>query len=491
MLSIVTFVIWYDFGPVPSYSFAFLNFIAVLIIACPCALGLATPTAIMVGTGLGAQHGILIKDAQSLEIAGKISAILFDKTGTLTAGKPKVTDFSFMDQIEEAAKHLEGGRMDSFQVKGSVQDYILSLIYSLEKHSEHALSGAINEFIKKKTDSLKDTSDGDPKGLLRGGVTEMKVEDIRAIEGHGISGKVTLRHPGGSRMDSPGVEEVKVTIGNRTLMEKERVIRCSELDKKGEQWAKEAKTLAYVAINGKNVALFAIADTLKPDAKEAVRRLKEMSIAAYMVTGDNQQTARAIAKEAGIDEDKVFAEVLPQEKEEKVKHLKKNALVLETGDEEKGKRQACPPKRSFACVDVNHEANLSGGGTRKLISNSVVAFIGDGINDAPALAAADVGIAMGQGTDIAIEAASIALLNRNLTAVPAAISLSKKTMRTILENLTWAFGYNVILIPVAMGVLFPLFGVLLNPALASFAMAASSISVVGNSLRLKRLKLKI
>ncbi|MBI5451948.1 copper-translocating P-type ATPase [Candidatus Gottesmanbacteria bacterium] len=459
MLSIATFILWYDFGPAPVFSFAFVNLIAVLIIACPCALGLATPTAIMVGTGLGAQNGILIKDAESLEIAGKIKAVMFDKTGTLTAGHPQVTDFSFMP----APSSVEGDKLEELGDKlklhkpkdVSYEDYILSLVYSLEKHSEHSLSGAINEFIENLPH---------PNPLLVGEgnwVRSYEIKDIQAIEGHGIKGVVKTPRMVSQRVypgrDSSEVEETEILVGNKKLMEKEKIMRCAELDKKGELWAQEAKTLAYVAVDGKNVALFAIADTLKPDAKEAVLQLKQMGIAAYMITGDNQQTAAAIGKLAGIDSDKIFAEVLPQEKEKIVQELKS---------------EADSKKITTA-------------------SSKTIAFVGDGINDAPALASADVGIAMGQGTDIAIEAASIALLNRNLTAVPAAINLSKKTMRTIKENLVWAFGYNVILIPVAMGILYPFTGWLLNPALAAFAMAASSISVVGNSLRLKGFKLKI
>lgn len=407
MLAILTFIIWYDFGPAASFSYAFVNLIAVLIIACPCALGLATPTAIMVGTGLGAQNGILIKDAESLEIAGKTKALIFDKTGTLTAGKPKVTDFSFMQKLEEVDLNIKTPK------NMKVSDYISSLIYSLEKHSEHSLSLAIIDYLKTEA-------------------KELKTDKVLAIEGHGISGEI---------------DRINILVGNKKLMEKEKVMRCAEVDNKADKWSKDGKTLAFVAINNKNVALFAIADTLKPDAKEATALLKKMGIAVYMVTGDNTQTAQAIAKQAGIDKDKVFAEVLPQEKEQKVRQLKE--------------------------------------------TQKTIAFVGDGINDAPALAASDVGIAMGQGTDIAIEAASIALLNRNLTAVPAAIKLSQKTMRTIRENLVWAFAYNVSLIPVAMGILYPFTKWLLNPALAAFAMAASSISVVGNSLRLKRFTLKI
>ncbi|OGG26043.1 copper-translocating P-type ATPase [Candidatus Gottesmanbacteria bacterium RIFCSPLOWO2_01_FULL_39_12b] len=394
MLAILTFIIWFDFGPNPAFLFAMLNMIAVLIIACPCAMGLATPTAIMVATGLGAGRGILIKDAQSLETAHKIKALVFDKTGTLTIGKPKVTDFAMTDSKD--------------------QKQILSLISNLEKHSEHSLASAIIDFIE------------------AGGAREplIKIKDIEAIEGHGIKGVINGE---------------TVLVGNRKLMEKEKVIGESLLDKKATKWSEEAKTLAYVAINGKNVALFAIADTLKNDAKEAVSELKRMGIDVYMITGDNKQTAQAIAQQAGIDSDKVFAEVLPQEKEEKVRWLK-------TGD-------------------------------------ARVAFVGDGINDAPALASADVGIAMGSGTDIAIESAGITLINKELHSIITAIKLSKQTIKTIKLNLFWAFSYNVVLIPVAAGSLYPFWGILLNPIFASLAMASSSVSVVSNSLLLKRYKI--
>lgn len=408
MLAITTFVIWYDFGPSPVYLFAMLNTVAVLIIACPCAMGLATPTAIMVGTGIGAQNGILIKDAESLETAHKITTVVFDKTGTLTIGKPKVTDFVLVEDLNEIMKKLK----KSSPV--SQQQYISSLIYTLEKHSEHALSTAIVEHIK---DSA----------------TDLKADNIQAIEGHGICATV---------------DGIRICIGNKKLMEKENAAIANTIEQKAKESMEEAKTLAYVSVAGKQVGLFAIADTLKESAAVAISLLKKMQIDVYMITGDNRPTAEAIAKQAGIDADKVIAEVLPQQKEQKVRELKNS-------------------------------------------QHKIIAFVGDGINDAPALAAADVGIAMGTGTDIAIEAADIALINRDLRSVVAAIDLSQKTMRTIKLNLFWAFGYNVILIPVAMGILYPFTGLLLNPALAAFAMAASSISVIGNSLLLKRVNLRI
>ncbi len=456
MLAISTFVIWYVIGPAPAFLFAMLNSIAVLIIACPCAMGLATPTAIMVGTGIGAQHGILIKDAESLELAHKINAVIFDKTGTLTAGKPKVTDFSFMP----APSAVEGDRLEEVDLcikipkNLTVTDYISSLIYSLEKHSEHSLSLAIIDYLNGKAIKTPRGWQADPPA---GGeaMTPQTVKEFRAIEGHGIKGTV---------------DEVAVLVGNEKLMEKEKVMRCSELDKKAEKWAKERKTLAYVAINGKNVALFAITDTLKPDAKEAIQKLKDLNIAVYMVTGDNTQTAQAIGKLAGIDKDKIFAEVLPQEKEKIVQKLKSESLKTPRGWQAERRETMTPPM------------------VRESVKR-IVAFIGDGINDAPALASADVGIAMGTGTDVAIEASDITLINKELKSVATAINLSKKTMRTIKLNLFWAFAYNVILIPVAMGFLYPFFQILLNPIFASLAMASSSISVVGNSLLLKKVKL--
>lgn len=401
MLAIATFVIWYDFGSQPALLFALLNTVAVLIIACPCAMGLATPTAIMVGTGKGAEHGILIKDAESLEIANKINTVIFDKTGTITLGQPRVTDFMLMEEIE----HVDMGWQ--LPEATSIQKYILSLIFSLEKNSEHSLSEAIVAYAK----------DNQAK--------EFNVEKFYAVSGKGVAGIVDGK---------------KVAIGNRKLMESEGVMRCAGLDQKSEQLLKEAKTLAFVGIDKKNVALIAIADIIKESAKAGIEKLKSMGIEPVLLTGDNRKTAEVVAEQVGIE--KVLAEVLPDQKEDEVRKI-----------QAQGKK---------------------------------VAMVGDGINDAPALAAADVGIAMGSGTDVAIEAADITLINKDLKSVASAIVLSKKTMRTIKMNLVWAFGYNIILIPVAMGVLYPFFHILLNPIYASIAMATSSISVVTNSLFLKK-----
>ncbi len=383
MLSVLTFVIWYDFGPVPSFLFALLNMVAVLIIACPCAMGLATPTAIMVGTGKGAENGILIKDAQSLELAHKINAIVFDKTGTLTNGKPEVTD-----------------------ILGEDKNKILMLAASLEKGSEHSLATAIIQKAEKDKVKL------------------IKVEKFQSVVGHGIQGVIAGE---------------KVVLGNKRFMKKEN-IDISSLEKDIDQLEESGKTVMILAVDGKEVGAISVADTLKDSAKEGVSLLKKIGIEVFMITGDNEKTANAIAKSIGIQN--VLAEVLPSQKEEEVRKI-----------QAKGK---------------------------------IVAMVGDGINDAPALAAADIGIAMGTGTDVAIEAADITLLNKDLKSVSQSINLSKKTMRTIRLNLFWAFGYNIVLIPVAMGLLYPFFHLFLNPIFASLAMALSSISVVTNSLTLKR-----
>lgn len=402
MLAVATFIIWYDAG---SFAGAFTNMIAVLIIACPCALGLATPTAIMVGTGRGAEHGILVKDAESLEIAHKVKTAVFDKTGTLTRGEPQVTNFALMDNLPAVVKSLKWDLPQTM----SAEEFIKAATSALEKNSEHPLSQALVTYL------------GNAKPLTS--------EGFAAIEGFGVKGIVNGQ---------------TALIGNRRLMEKEKVMRCAELDKKAAAWEAEGKTLAYVAIGGKQVALAAIADTLKTEAKETVSQLKKLGVNVWMITGDNEATARAIAKQAEITN--VLASVLPQEKEAKIREF-------------------------------------------KAAKGEVVAFAGDGINDAPALAAADVGIAMGTGTDVAIESAGITLLNKDLRSVVTALRLSRATLMVIKQNLFWAFGYNVTLIPVAMGILYPLTGWLLNPALAAFAMAASSISVVANSLRLKGVKI--
>lgn len=387
MLAFATFAGWYVFG---SFTLALLNTVAVLIIACPCAMGLATPTAIMVGTGIGAEHGILIKDAESLEIAHKVNMIVFDKTGTLTNGKPEVTDIIVSNN---AQARLSNGQVTS--------NKLLMLAASLEKGSEHSLAEAI---VKKgETEKIKFEN----------------IEKFKAIPGHGVEGVVS---------------DKKIVFGNRRLMEQEKVdFLVAKLDL--ERLENDGKTVMMLSVNGKLAGLIAVADTIKDSAKAGIESLMKKGIEVAMITGDNQKTADAVASKLGIK--RVYAEILPQDKEKIV---------------------------------------------RQLQAKSVVAFVGDGINDAPALAAANIGIAMGTGTDVAIEAADITLINKDLKSVALAIELSKKTMRTIKLNLFWAFGYNVILIPVAM------IG-FLSPILASIAMASSSISVVSNSLLLKRVKI--
>lgn len=389
MLAFLTLVIWYDFGPAPSLTFALLNTVAVLIIACPCAMGLATPTAIMVGTGKGAEHGILIKDAESLETAHKINTIIFDKTGTLTKGKPEVTEV--------------------IPVNSFSQEELLTLAGSIEKGSEHSLAEAIVKHAEEKQ------------------LTLSPVEKFQAIPGHGVEGNIQGK---------------RVVFGNKRLMDREQIdltasaSQISQLEQTG-------KTVMHLALDGKLAGLIAVADRIKDSAKDGLSALQKVGIEVVMITGDNQRTANAIGKSLGIK--RILAEVLPDQKEAEVKKIQ--------------------------------------------AEGKVVAMVGDGINDAPALAAADVGIAMGSGTDVAIEAADITLINKDLRSVAAAILLSKKTMKTIRLNLVWAFGYNVILIPVAMGALYPVFHILLNPIFASVAMATSSISVVLNSLWLKSKKI--
>lgn len=388
-IALLTFVIWFNFGPFPPLTFALLNFVAVMIIACPCALGLATPTAVMVGTGKGAEKGVLIKGGESLETAHKLDSIVFDKTGTLTKGKPEVTDIICINSFTE--------------------DEILKYTASAEKASEHPLGEAIIKRALEREIELQD-----PK-------------DFNAIEGHGIEAHVDGKD---------------VLLGNVQLMRK-RKIRVGDLEEKAKELARDGKTPIYISLDGKAAGLIAVADTLKENSTDVVQRLKKLGLEVIMLTGDNRRTAEAIARKAGIN--LVLSEVLPEDKVHEVKKLQKG-----------GKR---------------------------------VAMVGDGINDAPALAQADVGIAIGSGTDVAMEASDITLIKDDLQGVVSAIELSKRTIRVIKQNLFWAFFYNTVGIPIAAGILYPFFGLLLNPIFASAAMAFSSVSVVSNSLRLKRVKL--
>jgi Cu+-exporting ATPase len=390
-LALATFAIWMIFGPKPALTLAVLNFVAVLIIACPCALGLATPTAIMVGTGRGAENGILIKGGESLETIHRVNAILFDKTGTLTQGKPAVTDI--------------------FTHRGFSESQVLQWAASAEKGSEHPLGEAIVQ-----------AAEGRNLNLL-------PVEGFEAIPGQGIRARLAGE---------------PILLGNVKLME-ENGVSLDGLRGEMERLANEGKTPMVVAKNHSAAGIVAVADTLKPYSREAVEALQKLGLEVVMITGDNERTGKAVALQIGIQ--RVLAEVLPWEKSQQVKKL-----------QEEGK---------------------------------VVAMVGDGINDAPALAQADVGIAIGTGTDVAMESSDITLITGDLRAVVAAIQLSKRTIRTIRQNLFWAFFYNVLGIPIAAGILYPFWGILLNPMIASAAMAMSSVSVVSNSLRLRRFRPRI
>jgi len=418
ILAVLTFVVWYVFTPEGAVGFghALTNMIAVLIIACPCALGLATPTAIMVGTGKAAGEGILIKDAQTLEIANKIKIVIFDKTGTLTEGKPTITDVIEIPKSPGPAKFIPSIQAGQGGAGKFQNPNILQIAASLEQGSEHSLAEAILEESRIKNIKLS------------------KVKNFIAHAGLGIEGII---------------DNKKYLLGNRTLMKLKKV-NVERYESNVQKLENEGKTVVYLTSGRDVIGLVAIADKLKETAKNTVDALQKRKIKVWLITGDNERVANAVASKIGIKN--VMAEVLPDQKADKVKLLKQSNEV------------------------TNHKL-------------TTVAFVGDGINDAPALAAADVGIAMGTGTDIAMESAGITLLSRDLGKVISAINLSKSTLSIIKQNLVWAFGYNVILIPVAMGVLYPFFGWLLNPALAAFAMAASSISVVGNSLRLKKISL--
>lgn len=388
-IAVVTFVVWSVFGPEPALTVALLNFVAVLVIACPCALGLATPTAIMVGTGRGAEMGILIRGGEVLEKMRLVDTVVFDKTGTLTSGRPSVTDV--------------------IPVGGHPESEVLRLAGTAESDSEHPVGIAIKE-----------------EAWLRS-LPADRLFSFEAVPGKGIRAEV-----GGE----------KVVLGNLAMLLEER-LDPAPVEKDMETLSAEGKTCLSVYAGGRAVGVIAVADTLKEDAKEAVGLLRKMGMDIYMITGDNERTARAIAREAGIES--VMADVLPGDKASQVAELQD--------------------------------------------SGRTVAMVGDGINDAPALARADIGIALGAGTDIAIEASDITLIKSDLMSVVGAVKLSRRTFRTIKENLFWAFIYNSLGIPIAAGVLYPIWGILLNPMIAAGAMAFSSVSVVLNSLRLRKVGL--
>jgi Cu+-exporting ATPase len=385
ILALVAAVIWYDFGPEPRVIFATIVFVTTLIIACPCALGLATPTSLTVGIGKGAENGILIRSGDALQAAEKLDAIILDKTGTITKGEPALTDVLVTADFQESD--------------------VLRLTASLERGSEHPLGEAIVKGAQARNLALTDA------------------EGFAAIPGHGVSGRIEGR---------------SVLFGNAKLM-RDRGIAADTLHARWEQLANEGKTPMYVAVDGNAAGLVAVADTVKPDSKAAIEILKGLGIEVVMLTGDNERTGRAIARQVGID--RVLAEVLPEAKAHEVQKLQ--------------------------------------------LEGKSVGMVGDGVNDAPALAQADVGFAIGTGTDVAIEASDVTLIKGSLMGVVTAIEISRATMGNVRQNLVGAFGYNALGIPVAMGILYPFLGVLLSPLIAAAAMAFSSVTVVTNANRLR------
>jgi Cu+-exporting ATPase len=389
LVAIAAFIVWALVGPEPRLSHALVNAIAVLIIACPCALGLATPMSIMVGTGRGATAGVLVKNAEALELMEKVNTLIVDKTGTLTLGKPKLIAVTAASGFEEAD--------------------VLALAAALEKGSEHPLAEAIVE------------------GAAQRGVTIPDARDFASVTGKGVTGTVDRR---------------KVLLGNKALLAGSNV-DTAPLEDVADEHRTKGEGVMFEAVDGKLAGIIVVADPVKDGAVEAISELQRAGIHVVMLTGDNRRTAEAVAKRVGIDE--VLAEVLPEQKQAKV-------------------------------------AELRAAGRR-------VAMAGDGINDAPALAAADVGIAMGTGTDVAMESAHVTLVKGDLGGIVRARRLSRATMRNIRENLFLSFVYNAAGVPIAAGVLYPWFGILLSPMIAGAAMALSSVSVIGNSLRLRTLRL--
>ena len=389
VVAILTFIVWSIVGPAPAMAYGLINAVAVLIIACPCALGLATPMSIMVGTGRGAQEGVLIRNAEALETFERVDTVVVDKTGTLTEGKPKLVT------LEPA--------------EGYASDDVLQLIASLEQSSEHPLAHSIVDAANEK------------------GVTLKNVSDFESVTGKGVVGSV---------------DERRVALGNQKLVNQEGG-NINKWEQRAEELRKEGQTIMFCMVDGNFAGLFGVADPIKETTHEAIKTLHNQGISVVMLTGDNKTTANAIASKLHIKQ--VYADVLPEEKNEIVKQL-----------QEQGK---------------------------------TVAMAGDGINDAPALAQANVGIAMGTGTDVAMESAGVTLVKGDLRGLAKAYQLSRYTMKNIRQNLVFAFGYNTLSIPIAAGVFYPFFGWLLSPMIAAAAMSLSSVSVVGNALRLRKIRL--
>jgi Cu+-exporting ATPase len=389
-IAALTAGIWLAFGPAPALTFALVNAVAVLVIACPCAMGLATPAAVMVGTGRAAELGVLFRRGEALETLSLVKAVALDKTGTLTRGRPELTDLVPAEGFDAAEVH--------------------ALIAAAEAASEHPVAQAIVTAARER------------------GFEISPAENFQALPGYGVEANV------GGRRVHVGADRYMAKLG----------LDVSAFAEAARRLADEAKTPLYAAVDGRLAAALAVSDPLKPGAHAAMAQLHAMGIQVAMITGDNRRTAQAIARQLGIDH--VLAEVLPE-----------------------GKAQAV--------MQIQRQAGRT-------------AFVGDGINDAPALAQADVGLAMGSGTDVAIETADVTIMNSEAQSIPAALAVARRTLRTIRMNLFWAFFYNVMLIPVAAGVLYPLGGWLLNPVLAGAAMGLSSVFVLTNSLRLKRIALE-
>jgi P-type Cu+ transporter len=388
ILAIIGFVIWYDFGPAPALTYALIVAVTTLIIACPCALGMATPMSLTTGIGLGAQNGILIRSGDALQTAARLNAVILDKTGTITVGKPSLTDLVLANGQDERE--------------------VLQLAASVEQSSEHPLALAIVE------------------GALARNLALSSVQSFEAIPGHGVAATVDGR---------------QVLIGNLKLMQREGVA-LGDLEARSSALADDGKTPMYVAIDGIAAGIIAVADTVKADSQAAIAAMKRLGLEVVMITGDNERTAKAIARQVGIE--RVLAEVLPQDKAFNVQKLQ--------------------------------------------LEGKKVAMVGDGINDAPALAQADVGLAIGTGTDVAIEASDITLIKGSLVGVVTAIEISRVTMRNVYQNLVGAFIYNTLGLPIALGVFYPFVGILLSPLLAALAMSFSSVTVIGNANRLKAWK---
>ena len=399
IVGVLTFLAWFNFGPEPALNHAVVTTVAVLVIACPCALGLATPISLMVGVGKAAEHGVLIRNGEALESASRLGVVVLDKTGTITKGRPELTDVLSLGAFDEAE--------------------LLQLAAVADRRSEHPLAEAI-------------VAGARARGLELG-----EPERFEAVPGQGVEASVS---------------GMRVAVGNRKLMARGGV-SLGELEGAAARLADEGKTAMFVAVDGRAAGVVGVADTIKEDSVAAVRALRALGIEVLMLTGDNERTARAIARQAGIE--RVLAEVLPEEKARQIELLQAEVAAM------KG----------------------SGGGGARLVG-----MVGDGINDAPALAQSDVGFAIGTGTDVAIEAADVTLVGGSLRGVVTAIEVSRATLRNIKQNLFGAFFYNVLGIPVAAGVLFPFLGVLLSPILAGAAMAASSITVVTNANRLRRFR---